>query len=152
MTRGYFSIGVYHPKTHENIGTLFRSALAFGASSIYTIGPRYKPQASDTPKSWKHIPLVCFTSFEDFFNLLPRESLLVGIEITEKSIPLSSFSHPERAHYLLGAEDHGLPSHVLDRCHTLVQIPMTAAIPCLNVAVSGSVVMWDRFRSQSCGR
>lgn len=38
MKRGYYGIGIYHPKTTENVGTLWRSAHNFGAdfpTSIY---------------------------------------------------------------------------------------------------------------------
>ena len=53
--RGYFGIGIQNAKTDENIGTLWRSAFIMGASFIFTIGKRYKKQATDTPKSWKNI-------------------------------------------------------------------------------------------------
>lgn len=34
----YFAIGIYHPKTEMNMGTLWRSAYQLGASYIFTIG------------------------------------------------------------------------------------------------------------------
>jgi hypothetical protein len=34
--RGYFGIGIYHGKTEENIGTLWRSAYAYGADFVFT--------------------------------------------------------------------------------------------------------------------
>jgi tRNA G18 (ribose-2'-O)-methylase SpoU len=64
------------------------------------------------------------------------------VEFDPRARPLDRYVHPERACYLLGAEDTGLPKHVLDRCRDLVQIPATAY--CLNVAVAGSIVMYDR--------
>ncbi len=36
----YFEIGIFHPKTKENIGTLWRSAYQLGAAGIFTIGKR----------------------------------------------------------------------------------------------------------------
>jgi tRNA G18 (ribose-2'-O)-methylase SpoU len=59
-------------------------------------------------------------------------------------VPLTRFRHPARALYLLGAEDHGLPPEVLERCHYVVQIP-TPAPWSLNVSVAGSLVMHDRY-------
>lgn len=50
---GYFEIGIFHSKTEQNIGTLWRSAYQLGASGIFTIGKRYKEMSSDTYKtSW----------------------------------------------------------------------------------------------------
>jgi tRNA G18 (ribose-2'-O)-methylase SpoU len=53
-----------------------------------------------------------------------------------------SFVHPKRCIYLLGAEDNGLPREVMDRCHKLIQLPGRS---CFNVAVAGSLVMYDRY-------
>lgn len=48
MTRGYFGVAVYRPKTEANIGTLWRSATAYGAAFLATVGQRHQRQASDT--------------------------------------------------------------------------------------------------------
>ena len=48
----FFGIGVYQPKTEHNIGTLWRSAMILGASFIFIIDGKYKPQTSDTQKTW----------------------------------------------------------------------------------------------------
>lgn len=64
--RGYYGIGVYHPKTSANIGTLWREAYLYGADFIFTIGRRYKKQSSDTTKTIRHLPLWEFKTFEEF--------------------------------------------------------------------------------------
>ena len=139
--RGYFGIGVYQPKTEMNIGTLWRSAQIFGASFIFTIGQRYKHQSSDTLKTPRHIPLFTYKSFEEFYEMLPYNSQLIGIEQDSRSVDLANFSNPQQAVYLLGAEDNGLPPKVMGRCKSVVHIstPM-----CLNVAVAGSIVLFHR--------
>lgn len=144
MKRGYCGIGVYHPKTSENIGTLWRSAHNFGANFIFTIGARYKSQPSDTTKAPRHIPLYNYKDFEDFRTHLPKECELVFVEQAEGARDLSSTVHPESAAYILGAEDYGVPEEVM-RGYRKVQIesPM-----CLNVAVAGSIVLYDRNSKQ----
>lgn len=139
--RGYYLIGVYHPKTKSNIGTLWRSAFIMGAVGIFTIGKRYQRQASDTVKSWRHIPLFQYQSFADFKKYLPYNASLIGIEQDERSVNLDTFKHPERAVYMLRAEDNGLPKNIMDACHNIVQMDTSL---CLNVAVAGSIVMYDR--------
>jgi tRNA G18 (ribose-2'-O)-methylase SpoU len=143
VTRGYFGIGIYHTKSAVNVGGLWRSAHNFGAGWVFTIGKRYKTQASDTTKATKHVPLYEFADFEDFRSHTPRDCLVVGVEIDPRAVLLHEFMHPERAVYLLGAEDSGLPADVVQRCHRLVQIP--GAIRCLNVATAGSIVLYDRI-------
>lgn len=141
--RGYFGIGVYHPKTEENIGTLWRSANLFGASFIFTIGKRYKKQPSDTCLTYRSIPLMNFLTFNDFYEHIPYDSRLVCIELDDKSVPIQNFVHYERAVYLLGAEDYGIPKEIINE-NTTVQIPTTKPFS-MNVATAGSIVMYDRY-------
>lgn len=144
MGRGYFGIGVYHPKTEENIGTLWRHANNFNADFIFTIGRRYKKQSSDTSVTYRHIPLYNYTDFDDFYQHMPYDCQLICVELHDLSTPLPDFEHPERAIYLLGAEDHGLPEEVIVKGRSVVEIP-TDVSQSMNVAVSGTLVMYDRF-------
>ena len=139
--RGFFGIGVYHPKTEENIGTLWRSAYAFGASCIFTIGKRYKHQASDTVKAPLSIPLYEFGTLEEFDATKPWDCQTVCVEVTNEASDLPEFIHYDRVFYLLGAEDNGLPKKYLLE-NRVVKIPTRI---CLNVAVAGSIVMYDRI-------
>ena len=139
--RGYFGIGIYHGKTEANIGTLWRSAAILGADFIFTIGRRYKRQSSDTMKAWRHIPLYNFESYDDFFKHIPYDCKVIAVELDDNSVPLEGYDHPERCVYLLGAEDHGLPRNVLDKCYQTVQL---IGDYCMNVATAGSIIMYDR--------
>ena len=144
--RGYFGVAIYHPKIEANIGGLWRSASLFGASQLATIGRRYRKQASDRRKAYRHIPLMHYRDIEQFVECgIPYACQLIGVELSPTAIPLRKFSHPQRAIYLLGAEDHGLPEAVLERCHALVQVEQTDPVGCLNVATAGSLVMYDRM-------
>jgi tRNA G18 (ribose-2'-O)-methylase SpoU len=142
MKSGYFGIGILHAKTEVNVGTLWRSAAILGASFIFTIGRRYKKQASDTLEAWRHIPLFHYDTFDQFYENLPHDCQLIGVELDPTSVPVAEFKHPKRAVYLLGAEDNGLTREAIDRSHKLVQLP---GEHCLNVAVAGSLIMYDRL-------
>lgn len=140
--RGYFGIGIYHGKTEENIGTLWRSANIFGADFIFTIGKRYSNQCSDTMKTPRHIPLFHYTDWNDFFAHVPYDCPVVAVELDDRSIPIQNYIHRERCIYLLGAEDHGIPEEILTGCSEIVQLPGDV---CLNVSTAGSIVMFDRI-------
>lgn len=142
MARGYFEIGIYHSKAEVNIGTLWRSAFQLGANGIYTIGRRYKKQSSDTGKAWRNIPLRHYEDFDEFYSMLPFNSILVGVEFGGEN--LSNYAHPDRAIYLLGAEDYGLPDEIMRKCHQIISIESIRQ-PSFNVAVVGSIVMYDRL-------
>jgi len=141
LQQGYFGIGIYNGKTPENLGVLWRSAQNMGASFIYTIGNRYAKQACDTHKAVGAMPYFHYDSFDDFYKHLPKSAVLVGVELDKKAVPLESFNHPKRCVYLLGAEDHGLSREAIEKSHFLVKFKSTLS---LNVAVAGSIVMYDR--------
>lgn len=145
MSRGYFEIGIYRGKTPANVGTLWRSAYQLGAAGIYTVGKRYPQQASDTVKAFKHIPMREFADMDAFIEGAPYDCPIVGIEMGGR--PLSRFAHPERAIYLLGAEDHGIPPAALARCTHVVSLE-SVRTESFNVAVAGSLVMFDRLTKQ----
>jgi len=145
--RGFCGIGVYHPKTEVNIGTLWRSASIYNANFIFTIGRRYEPQASDTCKTPHRIPLWEFKSFAEFGQAMPKQARLVFVEMVEGALDLTNFVHPQAAIYLLGAEDHGIPERFMAH-HTVVRIPSPVNV-CHNVAVAGSIVLHDRFAKET---
>jgi tRNA G18 (ribose-2'-O)-methylase SpoU len=154
-TAQYFGIGVLRPKTIGNVGGLWRSAHALGASLLFTIQDRLPPQArrdliaadpalgqsSDPWKAWRSVPYLTFPSVEELKASLPL-CRLVGVELVEGATDLRDYEHPERALYLLGSEIDGITKPAVELCDDLVQIPMPRS---LNVSVTGAVVMYDRL-------
>jgi len=152
MSRGFFAIGIYGCKTETNVGTLWRSATLYGAAFVFTVGRRYQRQSTDTPKTPMHTPLFHFSTVDDLVEHLPWSTPLIGVELDQRSKPLSQHSNNwERCAYLLGAEDRGLPADVLDKCHSILQIE-TPKPQSLNVAVAGSIVLYDRHVKRSSTR
>lgn len=141
---GYFGVGVYHPKREVNVGTLWRTAYTYGAAFIFTVGRRYEHQASDTCHVPNHLPLYEFRTVAEMVEGLPADCPVVAVE--QWGTGLGVFTHPPRAAYLLGAEDHGLPSDLLALCAHHVSI-VTPKVISLNVAVAGSIVIHDRLVS-----
>ena len=140
--KGYFGIGCLNMKTKFNYGTLFRTAQVMGADFIFLIGARFEKQASDTMKSWRHIPTYNYKDFQDFQDHRPYGCKLVGVELLETATPLKDFKHPKQACYLLGSEDSGLSSEALKACQDVIYIPTARS---LNVSVAGSIVLYDRI-------
>lgn len=149
--RGYYGVAVYHPRTEDNVGTLWRTAMTFDAAFVATIGHRYERQSSDTCKTPQSVPLHHYGSLADLIDHLPHGCPLVGVELDERAVPLETFRHPTRALYLLGAEDHGLPAAVLEHCHHVVQIA-TPQPWSLNVAVAGALVIAHRHTQIGAAR
>jgi len=146
---GFFGIGVENLKTGANLGTLWRSAHSMGAAFIFTVGRRYKHQASDTTTARYQIPLYEYDTLAELKANLPYSAPLVGVEYPhESAVPLGPFCHPRSCVYLLGSEDSGMTKAAIAMCHRLVYIP---CLSCLNVAVAGSIVMYDRMSKKGRG-
>ena len=143
--RGFYGIGIVGSKTPINVGTLWRSAGILGAAFMFTAGRRYPKQASDTIKAWKHTPLFEFDDADALFSALPMGCIPIAVEMGAHSKSLTTLVHPERACYILGAEDTGVPERVLTRCPYVISIPGAHS---LNVAVAGSIVLYDRVAKQ----
>lgn len=144
MRIGYFGIGIYRPKVGDNIGTMWRSAYIYDAKFTFTVNSRVAgPQAGDTVKTEHLLPYYHYDSLEEFINNLPEGAVLVGVEQAENSETLTDFKHPERAVYLMGAEDVGLPPDIQAYCDHIVEIPTPRGI-CHNVATAATLVLHDR--------
>ncbi len=143
--RGYFGIGVENISKEQNVGTLARSAHAFGASFFFAIAPAVDIQAmrqSDTSDAFDHLP---YHHYPDVASLvLPKGCQLVGVELTPDSVEMPSFRHPVRAAYVLGPEMGSLSPVLQARCDHIVKIPMKF---CVNVGVAGAIAMYDRMIS-----
>jgi tRNA G18 (ribose-2'-O)-methylase SpoU len=144
--RGYFGIGVEGVSKPFNIGNLFRSAHAFGASFVFTVDAAYTRKAArnaDTSRSVASQPFYAFPTLADL--VLPKGCALVGIELLDDAVELPSFHHPRRAAYVLGPERNSLSKGMLKRCDFTVKIPARFA---LNVGIAGVIVMYDRLIGQ----
>ena len=128
-----------------NMGSLFRTANAFGAGFVFTIDAHYKVREAglaDTSKTHKSVPQYDWDSLEEM--VLPRGCQLVGVELIEGAEELPRFRHPQRAAYVLGPERGSVSSDLLSMCDEVVQIPTEF---CINVALAGALIMYDRLLS-----
>lgn len=143
--RGYFGIGVEGISKARNVGAVFRSAHAFGASFVFSVKAALSLDdlnSTDTSGTAENLPFYRFAGPEEL--LLPRGCSLVGIEITDDAIELPSFHHPRCAAYVLGPERGSLSEAMVARCDYVVKIPTKFS---LNLGLAGALVMYDRMLS-----
>lgn len=142
MVRGCFGVGAESISKPLNLGNLLRSAHAFGASFAFLVDSRRRAHvlASDTSRAELSLPVYDYPSVAAL--QLPRGCRLVGCEFTDDAVDLPSFRHPMNAAYVFGPERGSLSEAMLARCEHLVRIPTRF---CINLAVAGAVVMYDRM-------
>lgn len=141
--RGYFGIGVEGISKEQNVGTIARSAHAFGASFFFAIAPDVDMRAlrvSDTADSFEHVPYYEYKNVAEMD--LPKDCTLVGVELTDDAVELPSFRHPARAAYVFGPEMGNLSPALMKKCDHIIKIPMKF---CVNVGVAAAIIMYDRM-------
>ena len=138
-------MGVEGISKPRNVGAIYRSAHAFGASFVFSVKAALSIQElkqTDTSGTAGSVPFYEFDTVGAM--LLPKGCALIGIEITNDAIALPSFHHPKIAAYVLGPERGGLSEEMVARCDHIVQIPTKFS---LNVGLAGALVMYDRLQS-----
>jgi tRNA G18 (ribose-2'-O)-methylase SpoU len=143
--RGYFGIGAERISKTMNVGSLFRSAHAFGADFMFTVDAVYtrsKGGRSDTSDAPAHVPFYSFPTSDAM--VLPEGCDLVGVELIDGAVDLPSFRHPKQAAYILGPERGELSPEMLEKCTYTIKIPTKF---CINVGLAGAIVMYDRVKS-----
>lgn len=141
--RGYFGVGAEGVSKAMNLGAVMRTAHAFGASFVFTLGARHGAREialSDTSKTERQVPLHVWEGVSDM--QLPNGCALVGVELDPVASALPRFRHPLRAAYLLGPEKGDLSDEAKRRCAHLVKIP---TLFCVNLSVAAAIVLYDRL-------
>ncbi len=140
----------------HNVGSLVRTAHAAAATEVFLVGERewnhYAAKTAELYTRVSHLPdcagLVAHLAETGF--------QLVAVELDPRAVTLFEAVYPERPCFVLGAELGGLPPEILDAADLIVQIPQWGLVPSLNLAVAGSIVIYDylgqRFRTGALDR
>ncbi len=138
-----FAIGAWNISKEHNVGTLVRTAHAAAAAEVLLVGEReWNVEAARTAELYTEVRrLADERALLD--HLAHSGYELVAVELDSRSVNLFDASYPERPCFLLGAELGGLPEDLLEAASLVVQIPQWGLVPSLNLAVAGSIVVYD---------
>lgn len=133
-----------------NVGTLWRTADAFGADGLFLL-----PGCADpwNPKTLRSTMGACFRlpvwegALDDLKALLGREGLpLYATALREDTADIRDMNL-SRAAVVIGSEGKGVSQAVLDASEKTIKIPMTERCESLNAAAAGTVVLWQMVSS-----
>jgi TrmH family RNA methyltransferase len=122
-----------------NVGTLVRSADAFGAAVALS------PACAD-PLSQKALRASAGAIFRvPLLEWDARPGRQVALDLTG-AVPLADADLTPPVTIVLGAERAGLPDEVLAACDTVAAIPMPGDAESLNVAAAGAIALYELSR------
>jgi 23S rRNA (guanosine2251-2'-O)-methyltransferase len=127
----------------HNVGSLVRTAHAAALAEVILVGDReWNVAAARTANNYTRI--VQLTDAAALVAHLEQQAWqLVAVEVDARAVSLFDARYPERPCFLVGAELGGIPEALIARAQVVVRIPQWGLVPSLNLAVAGSIVVYD---------
>lgn len=139
-----FAIAAWEISKEHNVGTLVRTAHAAAATEVILTGERdWNVEAARTADLYTEIIQLPADPEPLRDHLAARRWNLVAVELAANATGLFDARYPDRPCFLLGAEIGGVPAELVADAELVVQIPQWGLVPCLNLAVAGSLVVYD---------
>lgn len=136
-----------------NVGAFFRTCDGLGVEHLYLTGYTAHPPRIEITKTaigaehtipWEHsrdpLPII---------EQLKEEGWqIVALELTNRSVDISTFAPDKKVCLIVGHELEGVPEQILDLSDAVVQIPMLGEKESLNVSVATGIAL-HTIRSKS---
>jgi len=135
-----------------NLGSILRTAEATGVDAVVIPKKGSVGLTSTVLRASMggglHVPIIRDSLFQAA-KLLKQEGVkLVAVDPTG-----ATDYHRERltgsVALVMGGEDRGINESLLNRCDSIIRIPMRGSITSLNVGAAAAVVLYERIRQQA---
>ncbi|MDP9039893.1 MAG: RNA methyltransferase [Acidobacteriota bacterium] len=144
-----------------NLGTLIRSAEAFGAAGVLltpgTVSPWNGKTMRASAGSVFRVPVLQVDHAA--VAALPSQQIRVLAAVTgdsaphySSSVPLGDLDLTRGCAFLIGNEGAGLSADLLALAETRITIPTPGPVESLNAAVAGSLLLYEAARQRSLRR
>ena len=134
---------------HDNIGSIFRNAAAFGADAVFLdascCDPLYRKSIRVSVGAALRVPYATFADEDDFHAALAAHGFDAFALSPRGARDLREVAQGERTALYLGTEGPGLPGALLE-CMTTLRIAMRDGFDSLNVAAASAVAMHHFLR------
>ena len=137
---------------HENIGSLFRNAAAFGADGVLldptTADPLYRRATRVSLGHVLRVPFARAREWPGALRTLREEGWTLTALSPRADEPLADLvaDPPSRVALLLGAEGEGLSEVALLQTDRAVRIPMAPGVDSVNVATAAAIALAALYR------
>ena len=132
-----------------NVGTIWRTADAFGADGLILCGGCADPWSPKTVRSTMgaafRLPV-----YEGTLEQVIEKLSMAGIPLYATALRDDTVDVREvdlsRSAVIIGSEGRGISELALSLCSKTVKIPMTDRCESLNAGIAAGVVLWEMFR------
>jgi TrmH family RNA methyltransferase len=134
-----------------NLGTIIRSAEAFGARGVLlgekTVHPTNPKVVRASAGSAFREPLIAVKLMEAL-ALMKQHALRVVASSSHKGKPLDQLDLSGPLALLIGNEGAGLPNEVLAQADDLATIPHSSRVESLNAGIAASIMLYEISRQR----
>jgi RNA methyltransferase, TrmH family len=143
-----------------NLGTILRSAEAFGTAGVIlsdgTVSPFNSKVVRGSAGSVFRLPIVhghgkSAAKLEDVSEKLRAEGVRLVATSSHKGTSLDQADLKGAAAIFFGNEGAGLARHVMSRMDEFISIPHTQQVESLNAGVAASIVLYEAARQRKHG-
>ena len=127
-----------------NMGTIVRSANAFGVRTVHVVG-RKQWNKRGAMMTDKYLNVVYHQSVTDFAKAVtPRQ--IIAVDNVSAARDIRDVTKSQGSVLVFGAEGPGLSEEMLSAADMVVAIPQKGSTRSLNVGVAAGVAMWEWLR------
>jgi TrmH family RNA methyltransferase len=134
-----------------NLGTLIRTAEAFGATGLVTLSGTVSPwnQKALRASAGSALRLPIIAGDTATIDLLRRNGVRILAAVPADGIPATKAGLVEPCAILLGNEGAGLSDSMLGLADERITIPTPGPTESLNAAVAGSILLYEAARQRA---
>ena len=135
-----------------NLGTVIRSAAAFGVSQVVLsadCADLYHPRTLRAAMGTLfHTRVLIPSDFTEAVRRLGQRGRVFAAALDSNARALGQFELAENDAVIVGNEGHGISAAVLAAATDTVYIPMAPGVESLNAGVAASVLLWEFYRGR----
>ena len=133
-----------------NMGTIIRSANAFGVRHVHIIG-RKQWNKRGAMMTDKYLHVHYYQTIEEFLSIAVHKTL-IAVDNTKGAVPIEATALPNNSLLLFGAEGPGIRPELLQHAAKTVEITQSGSTRSLNVGVAAGIAMYEWGRQRRNGR
>lgn len=131
-----------------NLGTIIRSALAFGVTTIVLSEGTvdlYNPKVLRATQGMIFHTNIIVRNVYDWVRMIKASDFRVYGTCVDGGVDVKSLTPEDKEKFVLivGNEGNGVKRRILDLCHENLYIKMNADVESLNVAVATSILLYE---------
>lgn len=131
---------------HDNVGSIFRNAAAFGADAVFldetSCDPLYRKAIRVSVGSVLTVPFARGLAAEAMLRGLSEAGFEIWGLSPRGAVPVAAIPAARRIALVLGTEGEGLPDSILSSFRT-ARIPQRPGLDSLNVATASGIALYQ---------